>query len=239
MITVILPAAGQGTRLNLPYPKEIYRVDREQALIDFSFDFFKGYKRDEVEFVVVINEHKTDIVKYLSRYKDRFNISFTYQDPAEKEYTGAIKSAAHLFGEYNVVLLPDTIMTLAEGVDLGQLVKTALAETGFAFLYKPETDPAMLKTKGALAVDLDIVTAYEDKPQTNQDRYNAFWCSFAFKREAFNSAIEFMEKSTLGLKYDPTEIRRTPIYLSKGIPVVDYIDLGTWPEIRRMLRDTP
>ena len=73
---------------------------------------------DEVEFIVNINEEKTEIIKYLSKYKDRYNISFTYQNPNEIEYTGAIKSAKHLFGENNIVLLPDTILTLAEGVNL-------------------------------------------------------------------------------------------------------------------------
>ena len=33
-LTVILPAAGKGSRLNLPYPKEILRVDKDKALID-------------------------------------------------------------------------------------------------------------------------------------------------------------------------------------------------------------
>jgi 2-C-methyl-D-erythritol 4-phosphate cytidylyltransferase len=32
-LTVILPAAGKGTRLNLPYPKEILRLNKEKALI--------------------------------------------------------------------------------------------------------------------------------------------------------------------------------------------------------------
>ena len=85
MLTVILPAAGKGTRLNLPYPKEILRLDKNQALIDFSFDFFKDYNRNEVEFVVVINEYKTEIIEYLSKYKDKYNISFTFQNPNELE----------------------------------------------------------------------------------------------------------------------------------------------------------
>ena len=55
-LTVILPAAGKGSRLNLPYPKEILRVDKEKALIDNSFDLFKGFGRNDVEFIVVINE---------------------------------------------------------------------------------------------------------------------------------------------------------------------------------------
>ena len=43
-LTVILPAAGKATRLNLPYPKEILRLNQEKALIDNSFDLFDGLR---------------------------------------------------------------------------------------------------------------------------------------------------------------------------------------------------
>jgi NDP-sugar pyrophosphorylase family protein len=239
LLTVVMPAAGKGTRLNLPYPKEILRLDKEQALIDYSFDFFRDYGRRDVEFVIVINEDKTEIMKYLSKYKDKFNISFTFQNPNEQEYTGAIKSAKHLFGEHNVVLLPDTIMSLRPGVDLVDAVQSSVTETGFTFFYKREHDEKMLRTKGALSIDISgVVQAYEDKPEEGVERFNAFWCSFAFRRRAFDSAISFMEKSTLRQRVLPAEIEKTPIYLSKGIEVLDYKDLGTWDEIRRLLRDT-
>ena len=55
-LTVIMPAAGKGTRLNLPYPKEIMRFDKDKALIDNSFDLFKESLRDEIHFVIIINE---------------------------------------------------------------------------------------------------------------------------------------------------------------------------------------
>ena len=45
-LTVILPSAGKGTRLNLPYPKEILRLDNDNALIDNCFNFFKDYGRN-------------------------------------------------------------------------------------------------------------------------------------------------------------------------------------------------
>ncbi len=97
----------------------------------------------------------------------------------------------------------------------------------------------MLRTKGALSIDISgVVQAYEDKPEEGVERFNAFWCSFAFRRRAFDSAISFMEKSTLRQRVLPAEIEKTPIYLSKGIEVLDYKDLGTWDEIRRLLRDT-
>ena len=159
-----------------------------------------------------------------------------YQNPNEKEYTGAIKSASHLFGEYNLVLLPDTIMKLKNGGDLFDLVKTSLTETGFTFLYKDEVDKEVLKTKGALNVDDEkIVKNYEDKPQTNLEQFNAFWCAFAFRRRAFKTCMDFMEKSTLKQQVENTEIQATPIYNSKAIDVEDYIDLGTWEEIKRLL----
>ena len=44
-----------------------------------------------------------------------------------------------------------------------------------------------------------------------------------------------MEKSTLGQKVEKNEIEQTPIYNSKGIDVADYVDLGTWEEIKRLL----
>jgi len=234
-LTVIMPAAGKGSRLGLPYPKEIMHLEEGKALIDYSFDFFQNRTREEVEFVVVINEHKTDLVKYLSKYKDRFKISFTFQDPDEHEYTGAIKSAYHLFGENNVVMLPDTLMKLPPSIDLYDRVTNNLRSKGFVFFYKKETNPLMLATKGSLTVENGFVKAYEDKPTDEFFKYNAFWCSFAFTKREFPMCIRFMEKSTLREGFDVDEIKLTPIYNSLGIEVVDYIDLGTWGEVRRQV----
>ncbi len=237
-LTVILPSAGKGTRLNLPYPKEILRLDNNNALIDNCFNFFKDYGRNQVDFIVVINEDKTDLIKYLAKYKDRFNISFVYQNPSEKEYTGAIKSAYHLFGEHNIVLLPDTLMKLQPGKDLYTLTTEALEETGFSFLIKREEDREVLKTKGAIYVNAEgMVVEYEDKPSERVEQFNSFWCAFAFRRRNFFECINFMEKSTLKQKHSQNEITQTPIFGSKVIEVADYIDLGTWPEIRRLLID--
>ncbi len=234
-LTVILPAAGKGTRLNLPYPKEILRLDKNQALIDYSFDHFKDYDRNSVDFVVVINEWKTDIVGYLSKYRHKYNIAFVYQNPLEREYTGAIKSAYHWFGEDNLVLLPDTILKLKNSVDLYTTVKDRLETNEFVFFYKKESNPSMLSTKGALQIENNLVKLYEDKPQTNIQNYNAYWCSFAFKVSSFADSISYMEKSTLNKKFNTKQMTYTPFYNTEGIEVDDYIDLGTWGEIRKLL----
>lgn len=234
-LTVILPCAGEGTRLSLPYPKEIHSIEKNKSLIDYSFDLFSNYGRRDVEFVVTLNENKTEIIKYLSRYKSRFNISFTYFNPAETEYTGSIKSASHLFGEKNLVLLPDTFMKMKSSQDILDLVSDSLNETGFTFFYKRESDPNMLKTKGALCINDNLVQEYEDKPQENYSKFNAFWTAFAFRKRVFTQCIEFMEKSTLNHRQLVGEIKNTPLYNSRAIEVEDYVDLGTWDQIYKWI----
>ncbi len=235
-LTVILPCAGEGTRLSLPYPKEVHSIEKNKSLIDYSFDLFSNYGRRDVEFVITLNENKTELVKYLSRYKSRYNISFTFFNPAETEYTGSIKSAKHLFGEKNLVLLPDTFMKLKSSQDIVNLVSDSLNETGFTFFFKREIDNDMLKTKGSLWIDENnLVQEYEDKPQENINRFNAFWTAFAFRKRVFDNCIEFMEKSTLKHRLLVGEIESTPIYKSKAIEVDDYVDLGTWDQIYKFL----
>ncbi len=235
-LTVILPCAGEGTRLSLPYPKEVFSIEKHKSLIDYSFDLFSNYGRRDVQFVITLNENKIEIIKYLSRYKHRFNISFTYFNPSETEYTGSIKSAKHLFGEKNLVLLPDTFLKIKTSDDILDLVNNSLNETGFTFFFKREKSHDMLRTKGALIIsDDNQVLNYEDKPQENLDRFNAFWCAFAFRKRVFDSCIEFMEKSTLNHRLLNDEIKNTSIYNYKAIEVDEYIDLGTWDQIYKFI----
>ena len=172
-----------------------------------NFDLFSNYGRRDVQFIVTLTEDKTDIIRYLSRYKSRFNISFTFFNPKETEYTGSIKSAKHLFGEKNIDLLPDTYLKLKESDDIIDLVDKSLNETGFTFFFKRESDNNMLRTKGSLSIDNDnLVEEYEDKPQEDLKKFNSFWTAFAFRKRVFDTCIEFMEKSTLNHRLLDNEI---------------------------------
>ena len=131
-----------------------------------------------------------------------------------------------MFGEKNLVLLPDTILKLKSSQDIVNLVSESLNETGFTFFFKKESDSSMLKTKGSLYIDENnLVQEYEDKPQEGLDQFNAFWTAFAFRKRVFDNCIEFMEKSTLNHRLIVDEIKNTPIYRSKAIEVEDYLTL--------------
>jgi NDP-sugar pyrophosphorylase family protein len=229
-LTVILPCAGAGTRLNLPFSKELFSIEKNKCLIDYSFDLFSSYARDDINFVVTINENKTDLVRYLGKYKHKFNISFTYFNPTEVDVPGSVRSARHLFSKNNIVLLPDTILRFKSGFDIKNTICTELSASSFIFLYKEETSQAALSARGALNVIDDKVVDYEDKPQYNVDRFNAFWCALAFKKEIFDEAFNIIQLFYTVDSCKPL-IKETVLYGAKAIQIDSYSDLGTWENI--------
>ncbi|MBI04417.1 MAG: hypothetical protein CMI96_01205 [Pelagibacteraceae bacterium] len=236
-ITVILPAAGKGSRLLLPYPKELMKINESHSLIDYTFDLFK--KKCKAQFVVVINEKKLSLIEYLSKYKNIFNISFVFQKDRYKEITGAIKSAENLFSDYNLVLLPDTIVQLyrRKYLSLDEVVNRT-KKTGFSFLYKKENSIIKLKQMGCLKIIDNKCENYEDKPTTKINDFNAFWAGFAFDKNKYYESIKIIESSTLRKKLNYNQFKQSPLHMSEGIEIKNQLDLGTWNNIRkRLLKD--
>ncbi len=237
-LTIILPAAGKGLRLNLPYSKEILMLKSTMALIDYSFNLFNNVDKELIKFVIIINEKKTDIIKYLSKYKCRFNISFTYQDPEKPEYTGAIKSSYHLLGKKNLVLLPDTKLKLSKNKNLFKEVINKLEKEDFTFLFKYEKNFEVLKTKGCIQLNEDKkVVFYEDKPKSGFEIFDGYWGGFAFNKNIFFESLNFMEKSTLKKSLNSNAIQKTKIYNSSVIEIEDYLDLGSWESIKYYMQN--
>ena len=237
-LTVILPCAGKAARLDLPYPKEMMKIDNRHALIDYSFDFFR-HSEMNVRFVIVVRPEKANLVQYLARYADTFDLVFAYQKKAYPEVIGAIRSVKGLFGEQNLVLLPDTIMELRAGSPrLEELIGKALEVSDWAFLYKTETDEARLRQMGCLAVKDSRIVDYKDKPLTEVSRFNAYWTGFAFRRSAFEPSIDVMDKSTRKLEVTADEFRQSRLYGAAGVEVASFVDLGTWDSVHARIRDS-
>ena len=79
------------------------------------------------------------------------------------------------------------------------------------------------------------VLDYEDKPSHNLNRFDGYWCAFAFQKDIFDRNMSFMEQSTLKVDSTNLNIKETNLFNSKIIPVEDYKDLGTWDEIGKLL----
>jgi glucose-1-phosphate thymidylyltransferase len=116
----VIPAAGKGLRLGLPYPKELYPIISGGRYKPVAEHILENMVAAGVEHVVfVINETKHQLIGYFgdgARFGCR--ISYAYQDPDRKGQGGsaglaeALDAAYHLYHGRQVVFgMADTIIT--------------------------------------------------------------------------------------------------------------------------------
>jgi glucose-1-phosphate thymidylyltransferase len=116
----LIPAAGKGVRLGLPYPKELYPVIRDNHYKPISQFVLDGLTLAGLRHVVfVINETKHQLIGYFgSGQRFDCNISYVVQEPANSHngstspgLAHALDSAYHLTGGKTVFFgMADTIM---------------------------------------------------------------------------------------------------------------------------------
>ncbi len=229
--TIILPCAGEGSRLALPYPKEIHHVGQNQALIDFSLQMLERSGSQVDKIVVVLNSNKTLLIKHLEKWRSRFNIVFCYFDDDYREWPGSVLSAQHLFGEKNIVLLPDSTITERADTPLITTMIELLDHSGLVFAAK-RISGENISALGALSVNNEgSVDEFCDKPRTAVDRYNAFWCSFGFRRRVASPVLQTFSRSVARESVSVEDMSAGRI---SAFWVDEYKDLGTWLSIKSL-----
>ncbi len=225
---IILPCAGMGTRLGLPYPKEIHLIAEQTALIDLTFMRLQNHASLISEVIIIITSGKAQIVDYLQKWKDTFYLKFLYFDDRNYEWAGSILSAEREFDEQNVVFLPDSFLVGRPDLPVLPTMKQHLGASPVCFGYLPCEDRSILRSLGALRVEGDAVTDFCDKPDDHDTRaFNAFWTTFGFSGDMGRPVLEMMTRS----------IQRNPVDIGSlaggatAFPVQEYKDLGVWPNI--------
>lgn len=226
-MNVIMPCAGSGLRLGLPYPKELHFISEKTALIDLSFEKLLPYKDIVDSVTIILSPAKGTLIEYLSRWSKDFHIRFCYFNDNYFEWAGSILSSEPDFGDKNVVLLPDSFILEDANLSLVGTFDAMLDEHDVVFAYRPELDKRKYMNLGALNVTDGKVTAFCDKPKNQLERFNGYWCSFGFGREFGRPLLELMTRSIQRHDVDINELGA-----SIGcFPVRDYIDLGVWPNV--------
>ena len=231
-ITFIIPCAGKGSRLGIPFPKEMLPIDKEMTLIDKCFENLKQFK-DICQIVIIISKEKEELVKYLSKYSDEFNIYFVYQKTYYKELIGAIKSAEDFFLEKNVIILPDILIN-DENLEMKlHHYINILNYQDYSFLITHETDKNILSKVGNVIVFNNKIIDAIDKPDIytiNQLDLSHYWVSIAFKKDSdfFNFFNDLQKNKTM------IELNRSINYDYSEIDFA--LDLGVWQNIEKFYK---
>lgn len=234
MITYVLPCAGKGSRLGLPYPKELHRIQPDMSLIDFSLNHIKKNLNLIESIVTVISPGKEEVHHYTkSQFEANTKIEQVYFNNEYSEWPGSIRSGEKHFSKYNVALLPDSIITMKSNTSLGHHFMNEFQRgADLVFAYINENDAQRLSCLGALSVDRDKVNSFCDKPDlVNAHRYNAFWVAFGFKRKVGSKVLDFMMDSVARKQVDLQGLGLNV----KAFSVNSYFDLGTWSSIASYL----
>ena len=120
----LIPAAGKGLRLGLPYPKELYPIIRDNHYKPISQFVLDNLLAAGIEHIIfVINETKSQLIGYFGN-GSRFNchISYVAQEPGQVTgqstspgLANALDSAYHLTrGKMVFFGMADTIMQPAD-----------------------------------------------------------------------------------------------------------------------------
>jgi glucose-1-phosphate thymidylyltransferase len=123
----LIPAAGKGVRLGLPYPKELYPIIRENRYKPISQFVVQNLTTAGIEHIVfVINETKHQLVGFFGN-GHRFGCHLSYVVQEQNTQIGkstspglahALDSAYHLvrgktvcFGMADTIMQPEDIFT--------------------------------------------------------------------------------------------------------------------------------
>jgi NDP-sugar pyrophosphorylase family protein len=245
-LTIILPCAGDGRRLGLDTSKELFEIVPGTRLIDFSLKHIMAAPQKEMIIIaIVIRPWKTEVAEYVSEQLPGIPVETVIFNDHYMEWPGSVYSAKDLFSKNNLVLLPDSFLSLSADPNLGnpaitdangstlvELVSRALQRHKVVFGCIKCTDATVLETLGAVRRENGIVTAFRDKPRPNElpGQFNGFWGCYAFKREMGKSLYDFLIYSVL---HQPLPLKAQPFFPPGVIPIGEYYDLGTWDNIER------
>lgn len=233
----LIPAAGKGVRLGLPYPKELYPVIRDnhyKPIAQFVLDNLLTAGLDHVIFVV--NETKHQLIGYFGDgHRFGCNISYVVQERTDRQNQStspglahALDSAYHLtkgksvfFGMADTIMQPKNIYHQAwQAAQPDDDVILVLFTTEYPEKF------------GMVRYDEDgQVQAIVDKPSDTE--LTEMWGSILWKP----SFTEYLHQSVRqeGIA-DFALIMNNAIgdgMRFRGVHMVDgvYIDLGTYEEI--------
>ena len=242
-IVGLIPAAGRGIRLGLPYPKELYPIIRDNKYKPISQYIVESFICAGIQHIIfVITDRKHQLIGYFGD-GSRFGCNFSYvvQENQKENISSkspglahALNSAHHLTKDQYVCFgMPDTIVkpTTAISQLLSNMDSHLDLLLGLFPIKRPEKSAAVVTDKD------QKVTQIIDKPKFTDIRYG--WACMVWSPTFTNHLSECVCNKKI---LDFAEIMNQGIksgFNVKGIPIKngEYTDLGTYEDIIELEKD--
>jgi len=234
----LIPAAGKGSRLNLPFPKELYPIisdNKYKPVVNFVVDrlLLAGVKH----IVFVINESKHQLIKYFGSGL-KFNCHFSYvvqENTGNKPSTSpglanALASAYHLIWNKTVLFgMADTIMWPKDAFQKG--LKLSSSKTDVILCLFPTKFPEKF---GMVAIDQqNKVKRIIDKPESTDLKYmwgciiwKPVFTEYLFSKVREENVSDFAKILNMAI-HDRMIIKAVKFDQGK------FIDFGTFEQIKQ------
>jgi CTP:molybdopterin cytidylyltransferase MocA len=217
-ITIILPCAGEGKRLGLPFPKELAPISPGRTVIDSSLDIIEKSSVDKR--ILLIDDGNREVTRrYIQERLPEVPLAMVRQHRYAPDMPEAVIRAAPWLGDTNILMLPDLIYE-PNGDPLCQLAEVA-RESGFAMAVA-EMPRQRLKAGGAVSVVGGTVKAYEDKPGSPED-YHAAWGMLGFHGGMGMLGMQVVADCTAKVRAAKEPVLGAPVIWLNG-----WRDCGTW-----------
>lgn len=231
----VIPAAGKGVRLGLPFPKELYPVIRHNRHRPVAQFVLENLTVAGVQYVVfVINETKHQLIGYFGD-GNRFGCHIVYAVQEQTNRLGlahALNSAYHFVRTKTVCFgMADTIMTPPDV--FRRILDATQAEDDVVLgLYRTEHPEKF----GMVQVDKDnqVLQIIDKPPQTNLEY---MWGCIVWRprfTEYLHACVEYRHIMHFA---DVMNLAIEAGMRLRGVPIEDgnYADLGTYDEIQRWI----
>lgn len=236
-LVAILPAAGKGSRLGLPFSKELLPLfDKSNfyPVIKSSLDELSkvGVKK----IIIVINDKKSDLIKYLGNGK-KFGFEFVYAVQEQpKSLPHAIYEGIKFVNDENVIfMMPDTLISpfgfLTEF--LSSINNSKYANIGCFKTNRPEKFAMVQFDENGIA------TKFEEKKADS--KLSWMWGFWFWKKEVTSHLKSYDFNKNYDYEITLSEVMN-PILEINQINVVKmnnfyYRDLGTFDEINEYISE--
>ncbi|WP_216916149.1 NTP transferase domain-containing protein [Nocardia noduli] len=179
MTTVVVLAAGAGSRFAAPYSKELHPLAPGVSVIDPLLSAIAAMTPPP-KTLVVVSASKLDLIAHLGHHHDELAVLF--QQPRHGGGLSAALLTAQPWCEETVlVCLADQVYRSDPAPAFTSALSVIGAGAPVVVVAAECADPDRLRVDGALRVDGDVVAASAEKPR-DPAGFNACWSALALTR---------------------------------------------------------